>query len=152
VLPTVNRFGGSKRAVADAVRFVEEMGGPDDALLALARRHGVAHESRFSLEGRIERAQKDANPEKLPVTKEPGALHTLASTERLALEMALHEESERRAMQGELEALAAAWQEAEQIAKIADEMLQPAVIGERLTALRGQVAPGASHDGEARGA
>jgi hypothetical protein len=136
VLPAVNRFGGSKRAVADAVRFVEETGGPDAALLALARRHGVARESRFSLEGRIERADKAAHPGKLAVTKEPGALHTLDAAERLALEMALHEESERRAMQGELGALAAAWEESEAIATIADDLLQPAVVSEKLAALR----------------
>ncbi|MBB4636821.1 hypothetical protein [Longimicrobium terrae] len=40
----------------------------------------------------------------------------------LALEMALHEESERRAMEGELSALEAMWREAEQIAAIADRL------------------------------
>ena len=38
----------------------------------------------------------------------------------LALEMALHEEQERRALEGELHALEAAWREAEEIAAIAD--------------------------------
>jgi hypothetical protein len=137
VLPAVNRFGGSKRAVADAVRLVEETGGPDAALLALARRRGAPPDnSRFSLEAKLERASKAANPEKLEVTKEPGALHTLDATERLALEMALHEESERRAMQGELGALAAAWEEAEAIAKIADDMLEPERVSTRLAELR----------------
>jgi hypothetical protein len=40
--------------------------------------------------------------------------------DRLALEMALHEEQERRAMEGELRTLEAAWREAEEIAAIAD--------------------------------
>jgi hypothetical protein len=40
----------------------------------------------------------------------------------LALEMALHEESERRAQQGELEDLEEAWREAESIARIADAL------------------------------
>jgi hypothetical protein len=40
----------------------------------------------------------------------------------LALEMALHEDSERRAMEGELSALEAMWREAEQIAAIADAL------------------------------
>jgi hypothetical protein len=39
---------------------------------------------------------------------------------RLALEMALHEDDERRAMAGELGALYARWEEAERIARIAD--------------------------------
>ncbi|HSG81322.1 MAG TPA: hypothetical protein VLC48_03655, partial [Gemmatimonadota bacterium] len=44
---------------------------------------------------------------------------------RLALEMAAHEENERRAFEGELEALEAAWREAEEIAAIADKLLLP---------------------------
>jgi hypothetical protein len=42
--------------------------------------------------------------------------------DRLALEMALHEESERRAMEGELAELEAAWRLAEEIAAIADAL------------------------------
>jgi hypothetical protein len=136
VLPAVNRFGGSRRAVADAVRLVEEAGGPDAALDALARRRGSAACA-------IERTGKAAKPEKLAVRTLPGALHTLETVERLALEMALHEESERRALQGELGALAAAWEEAEAIAKIADGLLEPPAVRARLAALRGE--------GEARG-
>ena len=40
----------------------------------------------------------------------------------LALEMALHEEQERRALEGELALLDAAWREAEEIAAIADRL------------------------------
>jgi hypothetical protein len=40
----------------------------------------------------------------------------------LALEMALHEETERRAMEGELAVLEAMWREAEEIAAIADRL------------------------------
>lgn len=43
-------------------------------------------------------------------------------TDALVLEMALNEESERRAMEGELAALEAAWREAEEIAAIADAL------------------------------
>jgi hypothetical protein len=46
----------------------------------------------------------------------------LPRTEALALEMALHDEQERRAMEGELEILEDAWREAEQIARIADAL------------------------------
>jgi hypothetical protein len=48
-----------------------------------------------------------------------GALR-LSGTECLALEMALHEESERRALEGELALLEAAWRDAEAIAGVAD--------------------------------
>jgi hypothetical protein len=46
-------------------------------------------------------------------------------SERLALEMAVHEESERRAFEGELNSLETAWREAEEIAAIADGLLTP---------------------------
>ncbi len=50
---------------------------------------------------------------------EPGTQGLIAH-ELLALEMALHEEQERRAMEGELALLEAAWRDAEHIASIAD--------------------------------
>ncbi len=42
--------------------------------------------------------------------------------ESLALEMALHERTERQPLKGELAALEAAWREAEEIAQIADTL------------------------------
>jgi len=46
----------------------------------------------------------------------------LSGTECLALEMSLHEESERRALEGELALLEAAWRDAEELAQIADSI------------------------------
>jgi hypothetical protein len=46
----------------------------------------------------------------------------MPAPERLALEMALHEQQERMALEGELAGLKAAWREAEQIARIADAL------------------------------
>ena len=51
-----------------------------------------------------------------------GALKNRAPSARLALEIALHETVERDAMEGELQALKDAWQEAEEIAAIADSL------------------------------
>ncbi len=48
----------------------------------------------------------------------------LTGTERLALEIAVHEDAERHAMQGELRALEAAWKDAEEIAAISDGLFQ----------------------------
>ncbi len=45
--------------------------------------------------------------------------------DRLALEMAANEDAERRALEGELAELEAAWREAEEIAAIADTLLVP---------------------------
>ena len=44
---------------------------------------------------------------------------------KLAVEMALHEEQERRALEGELLLLERAWREAEEIAEISDNLLLP---------------------------
>jgi hypothetical protein len=52
-------------------------------------------------------------------------LDELEPQRRLALEMAAHEESERRALEGELHVLEAAWKDAEEIAAIADDMFLP---------------------------
>jgi hypothetical protein len=54
----------------------------------------------------------------------------------LAFEMALHEEREQLALAGELAPLRAAWEEAEQVAAIADGLLVPAAVDEKLTSLR----------------
>jgi hypothetical protein len=65
--------------------------------------------------------------------------HTLSNLPKdvlLALEMATHEESERRALEGELAILEAAWKEAEEIAAIADDLLVPDDAKRRLTALK----------------
>ncbi len=51
-----------------------------------------------------------------------GALKNRAPSARLALEMALHESVEREAIEGELSSLREAWQEAEEIAAIADRL------------------------------
>ena len=55
-----------------------------------------------------------------------GYMRSVPDTTRLALEMALHEEQERRALEGELWILEQAWREAEEIAAIADSLLLPA--------------------------
>lgn len=52
--------------------------------------------------------------------------------EWLALEMALHEESERVALRGDLAALEAAWREAEELAAIADGLLVPSTLLHRV--------------------
>src|SRR6185312_2157676 len=53
------------------------------------------------------------------------AIDVLPLEMRLALEMVAHEETERRALEGELALLEAAWRQAEEIAAIADDLLTP---------------------------
>jgi hypothetical protein len=57
--------------------------------------------------------------------KHLGVVQRLPHPTRLALEMALHEERERKALEGELRTLEAAWRAAEEIAAISDSLLLP---------------------------
>ncbi|NIR46794.1 MAG: hypothetical protein GWN99_20500 [Gemmatimonadetes bacterium] len=98
ILPRINSFGGTTAEVKNAVQLIEQTGS-SEGLLAAAP--ALVPQTRFTL------MDKDT---------------------RLALEMAAHEESERRAMEGELAALEAAWREAEEIAAIADRLLAPASV------------------------
>ena len=135
LLPTVNRFGGSRGQVQDAVSLLEEIGDPLRVLTSVQQRVGAATgDARWGAGKKdwIGRHKRDG------IEKLPGTLHTLTPRDRLALEMALHEESERRAMDGELAALELAWAEAEQIAKIADDMFLPASMNDQLDKLRGR--------------
>jgi hypothetical protein len=104
-----NRFGADSSRVRDAVSQIEHAGDASGFLREASTRNGWRGGRIMSLLNRY---------------RELGALR-LSATERLALEMAVHEESERRAMEGELAILEAAWRDAEQIAAICDDELTP---------------------------
>jgi hypothetical protein len=59
------------------------------------------------------------------------SLPRLPVVDRLALEMAANEDTERAALEGELAELARAWQEAEEIARIADGLFDERSMGSR---------------------
>ena len=103
LLAGANRFGASANQVQDAVGRIEQHG---DATAYLSATSNLG-----TSRGRI--------MSMLNVYRGLGAMH-LDPAERLALEMAMHEEAERRALEGELALLAEAWREAEEIAAIAD--------------------------------
>jgi hypothetical protein len=120
LLPHVNREGGSKHEVSRAVEYLEESSDP----VRLFRRAVEAIEKR------------EAN-RRLP-NGAGNALSSLPVAGRLALEMATHEESERRALEGELHLLEVAWKSAEEIAGIADDMFLPPSVDEHLARLKGK--------------
>lgn len=60
------------------------------------------------------------------LTGRTGYVRAMPKPLRLAVEMSLHEEQERRVLEGELWILEQAWREAEEIAAIADRLLPPA--------------------------
>ncbi len=106
ILPKVNSFGGSNSQVREAVHLIEEACGPE----------------RFFASAAVE-----------PGDQKPGFFFPVDATRvikfdatvRLALEMSAHEETERRAFEGELYLLEEAWREAEEVAAIADRLLVP---------------------------
>ncbi|HEX7020285.1 MAG TPA: hypothetical protein VF159_09760 [Gemmatimonadaceae bacterium] len=114
VVPAVNRFGGTRDTVSQAVSHIESGGGPDGYIEQLAASAAVATKvgQRKNRRGRRGQIGKTG-------------LYGLHRVDRLALEMALHEEAERRALEGELALLEQAWKSAEEIAAIADDMFLP---------------------------
>lgn len=99
ILPWVNSAGAAQKTVRTAVDEIEASGHPSGLLRELPRRrHAGPVPDGFTLRG-------------------------ISKPTRLALEMALHEEHERRALEGELWTLERAWREAEEIAAIADNLL-----------------------------
>ena len=110
LLPAVNRFGATRSQLDDAIGLL---------------RHESATDN-FKRVVQVGAASDDGE-----VAKMPAGI-------RLALEMAAHEEQERRAMAGELGALEQAWREAEEIAAIADDLLLPAAVSDRLSRITGR--------------
>ena len=106
LLAGANRFGATEKQVQEAVDRVEEHG---DAATYLR--------SACSLGG----ARNSRMTSVLNIWRHLGAMH-LSTIECLALEMSLHEEAERRALEGDLALLEAAWRDAERIADIADSL------------------------------
>ena len=152
VIPAANRFGGSKQDIARAVDEIERAGSPEGfltGLTPLAQRltSSPARSRRGSgagfamamgpgvgtmvMMGSAARGRRGWGARRDWST----GLFALTPVQRLALEMSLHEEAERAAMQGELAQLELAWRDAEEIAKIADDMLVPEPVSQALTKL-----------------
>lgn len=101
ILPRMNAYGSSAATVKRAVSEIESEG------------HSHGFLSRVVDRPRTYGGSLD------------GHIHMMRKPARIALEMALHEEQERRALEGELWRLERAWEEAEEIAAIADNLLLP---------------------------
>ncbi len=122
----MNREGGSRRQVDEAVKHLTTAGTAEEFIAQAARLHE-------------ERRRSGA----VFSDSEFGALG-LTDTERLALEMAVNEDAERRAMEGELRSLEQAWRDAEEIASIADNLLVPDRVRSTLARLRSHRSYGSS--------
>ncbi|HEU4629599.1 MAG TPA: hypothetical protein VFS08_07620 [Gemmatimonadaceae bacterium] len=107
------------------------------AALACARRNQVGATPRY-VRAAVACVESLGGPEGvLADAARTGALARVPYVARLALEMALHEEAERNALEGELRQLEEAWREAEEIAATADDLLLPRAVHEALARLRG---------------
>jgi hypothetical protein len=117
LLPRINQRGGNQAEVQRAVTLLEENPSPDRVFTRAI--------------GSLERTGR-WNTGKYGAS----VLHKLPLHTRLALEMASHEDAERRALEGELHVLEAAWRDAEEIAKIADDMFVPESVEAELARLK----------------
>jgi hypothetical protein len=112
IMPKVNVGGASREKVQNAVRRIESSGNPEKFLqwLALAPEPRVEtmHWKRWGYRAKTKGA--------------PNGISRLPIETRLAVEMAVNEENERRALEGELALLELEWKEAEEIAGIADRL------------------------------
>lgn len=105
LLTVTNEEGGSADTVRTAVQQLAEAGSAD----AFIRQYIATGKGVFS-----------------------GSWREGSREQHLALEMALHEDTERAALEGDLAALERAWEEAEAIAAIADNLLVSAWVRQRL--------------------
>ena len=69
---------------------------------------------------------------------ERARLHNVSKPRRLALEMLVHEDSERRWLAGELLDLEHEWRKADAIAEIADGLLRDPAVEAELTRLKSE--------------
>jgi hypothetical protein len=128
VIPKVNRFGGNKQMIAGAVDEIESAGSAEGFIGRLTESSHVYTSTRKA-GGRWNRGRMSNEFTKHGLFGLPGEY-------RLALEMALHEEAERRAFEGELADLERAWKEAEEIAAISDNLFVPSSVTQSLERLR----------------
>ncbi|MDF1503829.1 hypothetical protein [Roseisolibacter sp. H3M3-2] len=101
LLARANAWGAAAPQVREAVRAIDERGDALSWLHTAARRSSRPG-------GRV-----------MAEWRRVGAF-ALTPVERLAVEMALHEDAERRVLEGELALLEDAWRDAEEVAAIAD--------------------------------
>jgi hypothetical protein len=127
LLTHANWRGASSREIGAAVERIDRAGDPLHLLSSTAR---IAQRFRGR---RLMAGWRDLDS------------LNISYVDRLAIEMAVHEESERRALDGELRALETAWRDAEEIAAIADDMFLPAELDGK-TSRAPRTAPGTLGD------
>lgn len=128
MLPGVNRMGGTRDHIQRAIEYVTREGTVERVLERIAA-NGAQLTRRDEARGLTRQMLDHALARRTGLLALPTAIS-------LALEIALHEDLERRALEGELRELELAWREAEEIAKIADGLLLPESVELDLERLR----------------
>jgi len=124
LLPQITTWGGSRKETTAAAHRIEAVGSPERFLLQIA---GAPRSQ--NLDPRIygwRRAERSQIP----------TLSAHGYQVCLAVEMAVNEENERRALEGELALLEEAWRDAEEVAGIADDLLVPESVTRQLGDLK----------------
>jgi hypothetical protein len=132
VLVGANPRGFGRRRLRAAVQRLSAAGEPRRLFRELAKQEAgvfpawLAHNTNRNAvpdpRGGMQRFIGTFRGERIAGAPLPGPKRVLPRADVLALEMALHEETERRALHGELRVLEAAWREADEIATIADAL------------------------------
>ena len=112
MLPMYNAFSGRSKVINDAV----------DIIGASRSLDHMMHTQLAALFGNL--------------VTDRGGLNKLPASARLALEMVLHNDDERRALDGDMHLLEARWRDAEVVAAIADGLLLPSDMDARVEALK----------------
>ncbi|WP_373060406.1 hypothetical protein [Gemmatimonas sp.] len=116
LMPLINRGGARRTVITDGVALIEQAGGPERfGKWAAGMRREWAARSTFG---------------------DTGDLSAIPVAARLAFEMAINEDAERVALEGERALLERAWAEAEGIAQIADALLLPESVTEQFDRLK----------------
>ncbi len=130
VLPGIGFLGYARSVIANASSEVVRLGSAGAVLRAAADELDAddAWQPVGRAPGRGFRGVRAAGPRHLVVGANPVI--------RLALEMVANEETERRAIEGEMDLIEREWAEAEALAAISDDLLLPDSVRERIAALR----------------
>lgn len=122
LLPRVTATASQPAVIENAVREVERLGSSGRVL----REAAVALEDMDNIRDPLSRIRKW--PHRI------AAGHPVIA---VAMEIAVNEETERRALAGELEILEREWREAEELARISDDLLLPRAIRDRIREWKG---------------